>query len=254
MPKPNVRVALAALVPLICEITRSICFRNRVSQDEREDFESFLFATFLENDCRVLEQYRGEGTLAAYLRVAICRLLLDYRVRQWGRWRPSARATRLGAAAIELERLIERDGFTRWEAVRHLRVNRGDERSDLELLDLVAQLPGRPARRFEGEEALAGVASERPEDRTADRVTSREAAGRVRRALGRALAEIAPADRALLARHFAGGRSVAEIARRSGADQRRLYRRLERVLLDLRSRLERKGVDRALVRSVLAEA
>jgi RNA polymerase sigma factor for flagellar operon FliA len=254
MPKPNVRVALTALVPLICEITRSICFRNRVSPDEREDFESYLFATFLGGDCRVLERYRGEGSLAGYLRVAICRLLLDYRARQWGRWRPSARATRLGAAAVELERLIERDGCTRWEAVRHLRVNRGVERSELELLDLAAQLRGRPARRFEGEEALAGLASEHPEDRTADRFTDREAAGRVRRALRRALAEIAPADRDLLTQHFASGLSVAEIARRSGADQRRLYRRLERVLLDLRARLETRGVDRALVRSVLAAA
>lgn len=254
MPKPNVRGALMALVPLIYEIARSICFRNRVSADEREDFESFLFATFLGNDCYVLEQYRGEGSLAGYLRVAVCRLLLDYRVRRWGKWRPSAQATRLGSVAIELQRLIERDGYTRWEAVRHLRINRGVALSEIELLELAERLPLRPTRRFEGEEALDEMASRCAGDQGADRYAAEEVAGQVRRALGRALAELEPADKDLLAQHFARGLSVAEIARRSGANQRRLYRRLERLLFGLRARLQALGVDQVMVRSVLGEA
>jgi len=251
MPKPNARGALAALVPLIYQISRSICFRSRASEDEREDFESFLFATFLGNECRVLEQYRGEGSFAGYLRVAICRLLLDYRVRRWGKWRPSATALRLGEVAVELERLIERDGYSRGEAVRHLRSNRGVDRSELELLDLAGQLPNRPGRRFEGEEALEGLPARCGAGERTDRCVAEQEAARVRCALARALRELPPEERRLLVQRFDGASTVAEIARRSGASQRRLYRTLERILGDLRRRLETLGIDREAAQSVL---
>lgn len=251
MPRPSARRTLAALIPSIYQIARSVCARNRVGPDEQEDFESFIFAVFLERNCRVLRQFRGEGPLAGYLRVVIRRLLLDYRIQKWGKWRPSAQARRLGHVAMELERLIERDGFSRGEAVRHLRINRRVEESELELLDLAARLPHRVGRRLEGEEALEGLPSPCTGAERVDRCETHEALGRVRSALGRALAELAPDERRLVAQRYEEGLTVAEIARRSGEDQRRLYRRLERLLRVLRDRLLDLGVDRAAVRAVV---
>lgn len=45
------------------------------------------------------------------------RLSLDFRVERWGRWPPSAVADRLGPAAVLLERLVTRDGYTLQEAM-----------------------------------------------------------------------------------------------------------------------------------------
>jgi RNA polymerase sigma factor (sigma-70 family) len=251
MTKPDHRRRVAALIPLIYEIARSVCARRRVVPDEREDFESFLFETFLDEESRVLSQFRGDGSLEMYLRVVIGRLLLDYRNRKWGKWRPSARAKQLGSLAIELERLIEREGFSRWEAVRHLRTNAGVARSELELLDLAEELPRRARRRFEGEEVLATLACSGGQMERVNGRTRNEAIHRVRTTLGQALCELRPDVRHLLAARFADGLSVAEIARRSGEDQRKLYRRLERALRELRRRLQGLGVDHALVRSAL---
>jgi len=251
MPKTGANHSFLALLPMILEIVRNVCALKRVAHEEREDFESFIFAAFLGGDCRALRQYRGDCPVAGYLRVVIRRLLLDYRVQRWGKWRPSAVATRLGPVAIELERLIERDGCSRWEAVRHLRLNREVERSDLELLELAEQLPHRALRRFEGEEALEEMPASSAGAEQPDRCVTAQEAGRVRTALGHALEELGPGERRLLAQRFADGLTVAEIARRSGENQRRLYRRLKRILGGLRSRLETLGVERGAVQSVL---
>lgn len=241
------------LVPLIRRISRSICSRSGMIADEREDFESFLFEVLFAGDRGALGRFRGEGSIEGYLRVSIGRLLLDYRRRRWGRWRPSGQARRLGSAAVALERLIERDGFSRWEAVRHLRFNRGVARSELDLLDLAGRVAHRGARRFEGETVLAELPA--PDDRSdrPDRCLDGEEAGRVRRQLGRALQDLDPCDRRLLAQHFAGGLTLAEIARRSGRNARPLYRQLERTLARLRERLSRAGIDAGVARSVFGD-
>jgi RNA polymerase sigma factor for flagellar operon FliA len=251
MSKRGSQRSFVALLPMICEIVRSVCALKRVAQEEREEFESFTLAVFLRNNCRALEKYRGDGPLAGYLRAVIGRLLLDYRTRKWGKWRPSAEARRLGRAAVELERLIERDGFTRWEAVRHLRINLGVPRSERELFELAEQLPNRPIRRFEGEEALSGLPGSSREGERTDRCVEGEVVSLVRTALRRAVDELGPEEKRLIAQHFRDGLSVADIARRSGANQRRLYRRLATILRGLRRRLELLGIDRATSRAVL---
>lgn len=252
MPKLRPQPRLLTYLPLIYQVVRSLCFRSRMTRDDRNDFESFIFAVLFGGGGRVVQQYRGEGTLAAYLYSVIGRLLLDYRVQRWGKWRPSAQARRLGRVAVELERLIERDGYSRWEAVRHLRLNLGVDRSELDLLDLAEQLPRRASRRFEGEEALRelpAVASE-----PSDRCLRDEETRRVRGALAAALEGIDPEGRWLVTEHYVDGLTVAEIARRSGRNQRQLYRKLEATLAELRARMESQGIDAAAVGAVLAGA
>ncbi len=249
-PQPR----LLTYLPLIYQVARSLCFRSRVSRDERDDFESSIFALILADGCQALRQFRGEGSLAAYLRVVIHRLLLDYRGQKWGKWRPSTLARRLGRVAVELERLIERDGYSRWEAVRHLRLNLGVELSEFDLLDLAEQLPRRASRRFEGEEALRELPAVTPESERPDRCLQDEETKRVRAALAAALAGIDPDRRRLVTLHFVDGLTVAEIARRSGEDQRQLYWKLEGALGELRRRMLDLGTDRAAVRSVLERA
>ena len=68
--------------------------------------------------------------------------------------------------------------------------------------------------------------------------------GQLRRALGIALEELEPGDRLLLAMRFEDQRSAADIARALGfPTQFHVYRRLNKLLEELRAALEARGVD-----------
>src|SRR6266536_1226466 len=62
-------------------------------------------------------------------------------------------------------------------------------------------------------------------------------AKRVRALLGRVLQALAPEQRLILKMRFYDGVPVVDIARALHLDQKRLYRRIERLLADLRVRL-----------------
>ena len=101
--------------------------------------------------------------MRTYLTVVIHRLFLDYRIRLWGKWRPSAEAKRLGAVAIALERLIVRDGWSFEQAVEVLRTNHAVDESRDELYALHVKLsPCAPTRHFIPEDAARDVPSPTP--------------------------------------------------------------------------------------------
>ena len=69
------------------------------------------------------------------------RLFYQYRVKEWGKWRPSAEAKRLGGDAITLEKLMTRDGCTFSEAARRM-----SDRAPAELEAIYYRLPPRQPR------------------------------------------------------------------------------------------------------------
>src|SRR5262245_62099749 len=98
------RVYLACL-RVIDDIAAQVCRRHRLSSTEAEDFMSEVRLHFIDRDYEVLRKFEGGCSVTTYVTVVIQRLLLDYRNREWGRWRSSAQAKRLGPTAILLERL-----------------------------------------------------------------------------------------------------------------------------------------------------
>src|SRR5205807_2076472 len=103
------------------EIIRRICNRHRLSQEEAEDFHSFALLKLIEDDYARLRSFQGRSRLKTFLTVVLHRLLLDYRVQKWGKWRPTAEVRDLGKTAVELDRLLSRDGQTLENAVEILR-------------------------------------------------------------------------------------------------------------------------------------
>ena len=73
-------------------------------------------------------------------------------------------------------------------------------------------------------------------------------------ALSAELAALAPDDLRLLKLRFADGLTVAAIARATSEDSKRLYRRIQRLLSELRVRLVRRGIDGADVLSITGRA
>jgi RNA polymerase sigma factor (sigma-70 family) len=229
-----------------------VCSRNHLSAADTDDFSSYVTLRIIEDDYAVFSSFQGRASLRTYLTVVIQRMLLDYRVRAWGRWRPSAEAKRCGPLAIRLEELLVRDGCRLDEAYETLKTNHGLTVTREELDRLAARLPSRTSRRFESDDALETMAAD---DRAADElVTERdrqETATRVSRALQAVMKGLDQQDRLILVLRFEDGRTVAEIAATLRLEQKALYRRVERLLGKLREGLEAEGIDAEAVRDIL---
>ena len=226
-------------LPCIQQAIRMVVRRRRLSADEGEDFSGHVMLRLLENDRAVLRRFEGRSSLRTFLIVTIDRMLLDYRVSRWGKWRASAEAHRLGAIALLLERLVYRDGLSLSEAGEMLRLHHGVTPGAAELDALFARLPVRRSRQFVSERALDGIAGQ---GESPDVCLSRPYVARTVKALGRAVERLGAEERSLVSMHFSEGRSIADIARVQRVDQRALYRRLQAVLARLRSDLEQQGI------------
>src|SRR5258708_2416755 len=95
----------------IQDLTRRVAQRHHLGRDEREDFSSFVLLRMLEGDCAILRKFRGTSSLRTYLTVVVHRLLLDFRVQERGKWRPSMASRRQGTLGCQLDLLMNRDGL-----------------------------------------------------------------------------------------------------------------------------------------------
>ncbi|HEX7184964.1 MAG TPA: sigma-70 family RNA polymerase sigma factor [Thermoanaerobaculia bacterium] len=227
---------------LIEQVAVHACKRAHFSPQETEEFVSTVKCKIIEDDYGIIRKFQGKSSFRTYLTIVVQHLFLDYQNHRWGKWRPSEEAKRLGPVAVQLERLLSRDGYSLGEASEILRTNHHVGMSPQELTDLATKLPPRnPHRRMEGEEVLQSQPS--LEKTPAEVVMAREAMekrGRIRGLLREALDSLVPEDRLIvkMLERF----SVAEIARTLNLEQKPLYRRLKGIYATLRKYLESKGV------------
>lgn len=253
VPNPDAwREMLTTHLPLIRRVVRGVCRHYGESREHEEELFSDVCVKLLEQDCAALQQFRGECTLPTYLRIVAVRVLLDRRVRAWGKWRPTSRARALGANAIALERLIARDGLRPDEAVAVLTTGSPVDYQEAMRLSMTI----RPRRRAPmiALDRMVDVPERRETISPSAVAELRQHAASLRRALVQAMRSLAAADVDLLRWRYCDGRSVAEIARATGLDQKRLYRRYDQVLDRLRLALERSDVHAAEVRDLVGHA
>ncbi len=237
----------------IDRITGSICSRHRLPGDERDDFRSWVRLKLIENDYAVFRKFQGRSSLGTYLTVVIANCFRDYRVAQWGRWRPSVFARRNGPLAVRLEELVSRDGYSIDQAIQALRSETEVGHSDRELMELAAGFPERGRPREASDEALALA----PDDHGADDDLLRhEREGRfseIIEVLERAMEDLPDEDRLILRLHYWDGLKVAQIARSLQLEQRPLYPRIEKIRHALQGVLEESGVSREVVMTFFHE-
>ena len=227
---------------LIEDIIRQICRRNRLAGADADDFRQEAHVKLIE--ARSVEKYQGRASLRTFLTVVLQRIYLDYRIKQWGKWRPSVEARRNGAVAIRLDQMILRDGLTFDEAFETLKTNYDVSEPREALEELVSRLPLRVMRKAKGEEALVTIPDGAPSadsQLAREQVKARVAA--VREALGRALADLDAFDRMLVTLVYWHGVRVVSIAKQTGRDYKRLFRRLEQIREQLRKILVDGGLD-----------
>jgi RNA polymerase sigma factor (sigma-70 family) len=250
----NDEAVFLSSLSVIDDVTAHVCRRHRLSPVETEDFRSDVRLHFIQRNYEPLRRFEGRSSLQTYLNVVIQRLFLDYRNRLWGKWRPSAEATRLGPTAILIEQLVARDGWTFEQVVEMFRVNHCVilEGALAEFCVTVLQRP--PGRRFVGEDEAEHVESATPSpDANVLRAEQDFLAKRVRTALDRAREALTPEERLILKMRFDQCVPVADIALALQLDRKRLYRTIERLLATLCQMLEAAGISRDEVNALFAE-
>lgn len=254
------RQALEAMfldnLELIERIIASVCRRHGLRGDDAAELASWIRLRLIEGDYAIIGKFRGESSLGTYLTVVIAMLYREYRIQQWGKWRPSAAARRRGPLAIRLETLVHRDGYTVNEAAEVLRTSGETDLSNRELAELLAELPRR--RPLRPVKVAAEAADEASASASAEEVVEagesemeRQAA---ERAMARAFDGLSAEDALIVRMRFWDGMSVAHIARSLRVPPKPLYRRIDAALLALRDRLESAGIGAGSARSLLERA
>lgn len=223
---------------LIEGIVDGLCRRYHFTREEVEDFASHVKLKFIENDYSIIRQYKGNCSPRTYLTVVISRQLKDYQDRRWGKFRSSAEALRLGPLAIDLERLMKRDGHTFDEACEKLK----DRATAAELAEIWAKLKPRVKWREVDEEDLESEPGRDPNpEEQLEKKERGEISRRVYRALARAVETLSKEDKLFL-KLRGDGFKVSEIARIWKVDQKPLYRRQDKIQKTLFEDMQRQGI------------
>ena len=230
-----------------------VCRRHHLSRVEAEDFGSILHIHILEDDCAVLRKFGQRATIKTYLYAVAEHRFQDWRNAQWGKWRPSAEAKRMGHVAVLLELRLVRDQLPMNEAIETLRTNYGVTESRRDLEAIAARFPVRHGRTFVSEDVLTTrPAGAGDADASLAASTATGAARQAAAALDDVVQGLDPGDRLILRQRFVDGRRIADIARDQGLEPKVLYRRLERVLGELRTALESRGITAHAAREIFA--
>lgn len=241
---------------LIERTAEAICRRSHVSAADAEDFASVTHVHLIDRDYAILRAYRGQAEIGAFLHAVIRRLFQDWRNAQWGRWRPSTAARRLGPVAIQLETLLMRDQRPLREAIEVLRTNHGVTETSEALTAMASAFPSRTMRRFTSmDDAPEAIDESAGEYASAAAVVelgeTRAATARVATALDDVLRALPHQDQLILRMRFENGAAISTISRVLGVEQQPLYRRVDRLLAAVRTSLEQSGVSPADAREVV---
>jgi RNA polymerase sigma factor for flagellar operon FliA len=229
---------------LIDRVTAFVCRKFGLLGADAEDFASVARLKLIEDDYAVLRKFEHKCTLSTYLTVVLQRHYLDEKIRVWGKWRPSTRARQGGDAAIFLERLVSRDGLGMAEASTIVR-QKFTELDPRALEALAASIVVRQPRRPLKAERTKELGEPRSEASAEDDLLTgerEEAARHVAAVLKRALDNLPAEDRLIMKLRFIDAMKVSTMARLLGADQKQLYRRIDRVVASLRQSLLAGGV------------
>ena len=240
-------------LPTIERIANSIAGKKHLSADDREEFVQYVRVRVFDDNYAILRKFEGRSAITTYLTSVIGRLYNEWRVAQWGKWRPSAEARRLGDTAITLERLLTRDGLTRSEAFSTLTTGSGSPASITELWALYVRLPPRGPRPVVVSSdvspdvvAVAADADDRVESN--DRVRTAACAAETMDAV---LASFGAEDRLILKLRFWNSRKVREISEIVKIDLKKIFKRLDKLKAVLRRALEAAGVSEADIEMLL---
>ena len=240
---------------LIDRIVAFVCRRNHLGPAESDEFSSHVRFKLLEDHYAVLRKFERRSSLSTYLTTVIQRLFFQYRVQLWGKWRPSAEAKRLGEKAITLERMLTRDDLTLAETISILTTGAQPHFTRAEIEALYLRLPVRqPRPMLVADSALPEIAAPAAADDGVMHQHRECTARTVAQAMDGAIESLDAEDRVILRMRFWHAAKVPDIAATLHIDQKKLYKRIDRLIAALRKAIERAGIARDDVGDLLTHA
>jgi RNA polymerase sigma factor (sigma-70 family) len=224
-------------LPLIEQIIRALCRGRRMDATDAEEFEAFVKLRFIENDYAIIRKFEGRSSFGTFVTTVISRLLKDYRDQEWGKWRNSAETRRMGALAMDLERLLVRDMRSLDEAFAELSARHpGTTRAALEEISIRFRARHRPKMRSLEEcetTAVAPAAIDMGKAQTVATISS---------IVSEFIQRLPKEDQLIFQFRFEEDMPVPRIALMLQLDMQSVYRRLRRHFAALRSALVKAGI------------
>ena len=237
----------------INRIVAYVCKRNHLPPQDCDDFRQHVHLKLLEDDCAVLGKFEGRSSLSTYLTTVIQRIFSQHRVHLWGKWRPSAEAKRLGDKAITIERMITRDDHTLQETIGILTTQAGATFTRAEIEALYVRLPPRQPRPvLVADNAIPEVEGPSAADDEVMRKQRELTARAMAAAMEPAIEEMDAEDRVILRMRFWHASKVPDIAAALRLDQKKLYKRIDKLGAVLADALQRAGFGRDAAAELLA--
>jgi RNA polymerase sigma factor for flagellar operon FliA len=228
----------------LCLIDKAIgyvCHRNRIDRDEGEEFGSHVKFKLIESNYAIIRKFEGRSTFSTYMTTVIQRMFFQYRVQLWGKWRPSAEAKRIGSKGITVERLLSRDGFTIAEVVATLTAGKDPAFDADEVEAIHARLPIRQPRPM----LVPAIDNTDNGPSIEQELFSGERAKLAREtaaAVDSVIATMDSEDQMILRLRFWHNRKVPQIAVALRLDPKKLYKRIDKLLVQLKLKLEEAGI------------
>lgn len=226
---------------VVCQIIDGIARRNHLSDDELKSYRSYAYERLLDRGFRMIRAYSERAAPRTYLTVVLTNVYRDFRIKQYGKFRPSAEARRLGATAVLLDTLIHRDGQPRGEAIRRVASRDDVELSEADLWMIVERLPRRIRRSEVRLDDLSPPRSGKDPAGIHERGEQADRMEECREALQEAMKTLPTEDQRIIRLHVWEGKTLAAVARELDLKQKPLYRRVKRAYRRLRAHLEARG-------------
>lgn len=217
--------------------------RHGLRHDDVAEFVAEARFRLLADDYAIIRKFERRSSFSTFLTTVITRFFYQLRVEEWGKWRPSAEAKRLGLRAVALEQLITRDGHSYTEAAQILLSRSGAGYTTTELAAIWSRLPARQPRPMIVPEETSSetAAPSRADDPLLARERERTACTAAR-VIDGVLRSFAAEDQLILRLRFWEACKVPAIAERLRLDQKKVYKRLDKLFAALRRALTEAGV------------
>lgn len=225
-------------LPLIERVIRTVCRGRRMDGPEIEEFAAVVRLRLVENNYAIIRKFKGRSSFGTYITTVVSRLLKDQRDRDWGKWRSSAEAKRLGPMAMDLERLLMRDQRTIDEAYVELAPQYPDITKPM-LEQYASRFPVRHRRKLISLDECSDAITIPGEGE----VETAQTASVISSIVSRFIESLSKEDQLIFQLRFEGDMPVPQIARSLRQDTQLLYRRLRKHFEDLRIALEKAGID-----------
>jgi len=224
------------------------CRRRGLNEADADIVATMVMLKLFENDCEIGRRFRG-GTSAefrAYLNRIVVHTFSDFCIHRFGKWHASASAKRLGEAALLLEKLVYREERDVSEAIAAVHAKHPDV-SEAQLARMLAQLRGRPRRNSAVSLEASGI--DVPQASSADDLIAehdrRKLEHRTAELIRTFIQGLSDGDRLLLQYTFESNMPVSAIERMVRIPAKKLYRRRDQLLRELRVTMANAGVTAA---------